>query len=96
MQWPFKSTIRFAGQDGNVVRIQYGSWATRYLAMSLRKSWLQRGKRQRSLSSQTVASSYWAITSAAKSMTSSCRGLMLQLRKRGYPPVEDLKGCKKR
>ena len=23
MQWPFKSTIRFAGQDGNVVRIQY-------------------------------------------------------------------------
>ena len=53
MQWPFKSTIRFAGQDGNVVRIQYGSWATRYLAMSLRKSWLQRGKRQRSLSSQT-------------------------------------------
>jgi hypothetical protein len=29
-------------------------------------------------------------------MTSSCMGLMLQLRKRGYPPVEDLKGCKKR
>jgi hypothetical protein len=23
MQWPFKTTVRFAGRDGNVVRLQY-------------------------------------------------------------------------
>jgi len=23
MQWPFKTTIKFAGRDGNVVRLQY-------------------------------------------------------------------------
>jgi hypothetical protein len=23
MQWPFKTTVRFAGRDGNMVRLQY-------------------------------------------------------------------------
>ena len=23
MQWPFKTTVRFAGRDGNVIRFQY-------------------------------------------------------------------------
>ena len=23
MQWPFKTTVKFAGRDGNVVRLQY-------------------------------------------------------------------------
>jgi hypothetical protein len=23
MQWPFKTTVRFSGRDGNVVRLQY-------------------------------------------------------------------------
>ena len=28
MQWPFKTTVRFAADDGNVVRLQYAVSAT--------------------------------------------------------------------
>ena len=39
MQWPFKTTVKFAARDGNVIRLQY---AVSALSGSEAKSELQR------------------------------------------------------